>query len=164
MVIISPKVTHFVFKFHFVVFFPFLYPVLSNNASHWFYAVVFKKFNDELESFNSICEVKAKGILSLYKTSFLAREGESFLDEARHFAIQHLSKYLKSSGDEIICTMVRHALELPLHWRMPRLEVRWFIDLYRRKLKSNPVLLDLATLGFNIVQSTHQDDLKYASR
>ncbi|XP_022971746.1 terpene synthase 10-like [Cucurbita maxima] len=125
---------------------------------------VFEKFNDELESSNSISEEKVKGILSLYEASFLAIDGEGFLDEARHFAIQHLSKYLKSSGDEIICTMVRHALKLPLHWRMPRLEVRWFIDLYRRKPKPNPVLLDLATLDFNIVQSTHQDDLKYASR
>ena len=68
----------------------------------------------------------------------LAMEGECFLDEARHFAIQHLSKYLISSGDEIICIMVRHALELLLHWRMPRLEVRWFIDLYRRKSELNP--------------------------
>ncbi|XP_023513205.1 terpene synthase 10-like [Cucurbita pepo subsp. pepo] len=125
---------------------------------------VFKKFKDEFESFNSICEEKAKRMLSLYEASFLAMEGESFLDDVRRFAIEHLSNYLKSSGNEIICTMIRHALELPLHWRMPRLEARWFIDVYQRKPETNLVLLDLATLDFNIVQSTHQDDLKYASR
>ena len=103
-------------------------------------------------------------MLSLYEASFLAMEGESFLDNARHFAIQHLSKYLKSSDNEIICSMVSHALELPLHWRMPRLEARWFIDLYRKKPEPNLKLLDFATLEFNIVQSAHQDDLKYASR
>ncbi|XP_023513293.1 terpene synthase 10-like [Cucurbita pepo subsp. pepo] len=125
---------------------------------------VFEKFHDELESCNNICDEKAKGMLSLYEASFLAMEGESFLDNARHFAIQHLSKYLKSSDNEIICSMVSHALELPLHWRMPRLEARWFIDLYRKKPEPNLKLLDFATLEFNIVQSAHQDDLKYASR
>ncbi|KAG6571371.1 hypothetical protein SDJN03_30286, partial [Cucurbita argyrosperma subsp. sororia] len=103
-------------------------------------------------------------MLSIYEASFLAMEGESFLDDVRRFAIEHLSKYLKSSGNEIICTMIRHALELPLYWRMPRLEARWFIDVYQRKPETNLVLLDLAVLDFNIVQSTHQDDLKYASR
>ena len=94
-------------------------------------------------------------MLSLYEASFLAMEGEGLLDEARHFAIQHLSEYLKSNGDGIICSMVRHALELPLYWRMPRLEARWFIDLYRRKPEPNLVSLNLVTLDFNIVQSTH---------
>ncbi|KAA0045524.1 myrcene synthase [Cucumis melo var. makuwa] len=48
---------------------------------------------------------------------------------------------------------------------MPRLEARWFIDnVYRTKPDSNPVLLDLAKLDFNIVQSIHQNDLKDVSR
>ncbi|KAL0535852.1 hypothetical protein IC582_024778 [Cucumis melo] len=113
---------------------------------------------------SDICDEKAKDMLSLYEASFLSMEGESFLDELRHFVVQHLSKYLESNGDEIVCTMISHALELPLHWRMPRLEARWFIDVYRTKPDSNLVLLDLAKLDFNVVQSIHQDDLKYAAR
>lgn len=124
-----------------------------------------KEFKNEVENLDSICEEKAKGMLSLYEASFLAMEGESFLDEARHIAIQYLSEYLKSTNnDQIICTMITHALELPFHWRMPRLEARWFINVYRTKPDPNPVLLELAKLDFNIVQSTHHDDLKYVSR
>ncbi|XP_038902082.1 terpene synthase 10-like [Benincasa hispida] len=126
---------------------------------------VFKEFEDELENLDSNCEEKAKGMLSFYEASFLAMEGESFLVEARQSAVQHLSKYLKSNNnDEIICTMISHALQLPFHWRMPRLEARWFIDVYRRKPDSNSVLLELAKLDFNVVQSIHQDDLKDVSR
>ncbi|KAL4012931.1 hypothetical protein IC575_025077 [Cucumis melo] len=127
---------------------------------------VFKEFKNEIENLDCICEEKAKGMLTFYEASFLAMKGESFVDEARQFAIQRLSKYLKSNNnDQIICTMISHALQLPFHWRMPRLEARWFIDnVYRTKPDSNPVLLDLAKLDFNIVQSIHQNDLKDVSR
>uniref|UniRef100_A0A9I9DTB7 Terpene synthase 10-like n=1 Tax=Cucumis melo TaxID=3656 RepID=A0A9I9DTB7_CUCME len=127
---------------------------------------VFGEFKNEIENLDCICEEKAKGMLSFYEASFLAREGESFMDEARQFVTQRLSKYLKSNNnDQIICTMISHALQLPFHWRMPRLEARWFIDnVYRTKPDSNPVLLDLAKLDFNIVQSIHQNDLKDVSR
>jgi (-)-alpha-terpineol synthase len=47
---------------------------------------------------------------------------------------------------------------------MLRLEARWFIDLYRSREDMNPVLLDLAELDFNMVQATHQEDLKEMSR
>ncbi|XP_038900857.1 terpene synthase 10-like isoform X1 [Benincasa hispida] len=126
---------------------------------------VFNRFRDELENLDSICEEKAKGMLSFYEASFLAMEDESFMDEARQFAVRHLSKYLKSNNnDEIICTMISHALELPLHWRMPRLEARWFIDVYQKKPEANSMLLELAKLDFNVIQSIHLDDLKDVSR
>uniref|UniRef100_A0A2N9HVV0 Terpene synthase N-terminal domain-containing protein n=1 Tax=Fagus sylvatica TaxID=28930 RepID=A0A2N9HVV0_FAGSY len=55
---------------------------------------------------------------------------------------------------------VSHSLEIPLHWRMPRLEARWFIDIYARSEGMNPTLLELAKLDFNMVQATHQEDLR----
>ena len=130
------------------------------------YADVFKQFKNEIENLTCNCKDKAKEMLSFYEASFLAMEDESFMDEQRQFAIQHLSKYLKSNNnDQIICTKIRHALQLPFHWRMSRLEARWFIDnVYRTKPNSKSVLLDLAKLDFNIVQSIHQDDLKDVSR
>uniref|UniRef100_A0A0A0LMW4 Terpene synthase N-terminal domain-containing protein n=1 Tax=Cucumis sativus TaxID=3659 RepID=A0A0A0LMW4_CUCSA len=126
---------------------------------------VFKQFKNEIENLTCNCKDKAKEMLSFYEASFLAMEDESFMDEQRQFAIQHLSKYLKSNNnDQIICTKIRHALQLPFHWRMSRLEARWFIDnVYRTKPNSKSVLLDLAKLDFNIVQSIHQDDLKDVS-
>ncbi|KAG5625401.1 hypothetical protein H5410_010619 [Solanum commersonii] len=47
---------------------------------------------------------------------------------------------------------------------MPRLETRWYISIYERMPNANPLLLELAKLDFNIVQATHQEDLKILSR
>ncbi|KAL6987039.1 lysase [Sarracenia purpurea var. burkii] len=66
--------------------------------------------------------------------------------------------------DENLDILVRHALELPLHWRVPRLETRWFIDVYERRSDMKPILLELAKLDFNMIQATHQEELKYLSR
>lgn len=106
-------------------------------------------------------------ILSLYEASFLMTEGESILEEARDFTIKRLEEYIEKNEldqNDHLSLLVTHALELPLHWRMLRLETRWFIDVYERKKDMNSSLLELAKLDFNIVQSTHQEDLKYVSR
>jgi hypothetical protein len=60
--------------------------------------------------------------------------------------------------------LVSHALELPLAWRMLRLEAHWFINLYETKTDMEPVLLELAKLDFNMVQAVLQEDLKDSSR
>ncbi|XP_040934269.1 terpene synthase 10 [Gossypium hirsutum] len=46
---------------------------------------------------------------------------------------------------------------------MPRLEARWFIDVYEKNKGKNPIILEFAILDYNIVQSMHQDDLRYVS-
>ena len=106
------------------------------------------------------------GMLSLYEASFLSMKGETILDEARDFCCHYLKKYVKENkdSDEILSRMISHALELPLHWRIPRLEVSWFIDLYQRSNDVSPLLIKLACLDFNVVQVAHQQDLKYTSR
>uniref|UniRef100_A0A2N9HUY7 Uncharacterized protein n=1 Tax=Fagus sylvatica TaxID=28930 RepID=A0A2N9HUY7_FAGSY len=71
-------------------------------------------------------------------------------------------RLLRQHGYDV--SQVSHALEIPLHWRMLRLEARWFIDIYRRREDMNPILLELAELDFNMVQATHQEDLKQVSR
>ncbi|KAI4347937.1 hypothetical protein L6164_008709 [Bauhinia variegata] len=59
---------------------------------------------------------------------------------------------------------ISHSLEIPLHWRLPILEARWFMDIYSKSSKMNPLLLELAKLDFNKVQAIYRDDLKLASR
>lgn len=103
-------------------------------------------------------------MLSLYEASFLSIEGEKVLEDARYFAINYLKEYIKLSRDELNVSMVKHALELPLHWRMSRLEARWFIDMYERRKDSSSILLEMAKLAFNMVQAIHQEDLKHALR
>ena len=121
-------------------------------------------FSNETKSFNVQLYEDLNGMLCLYEASFLSIEGENILETAKHFTMEYLEKYMKSSTDENEVAIVRHALELPLHWRMPRLETRWFIDIYERKVDMNPILLEFAKLDFNKVQFIHQQDLKYASR
>ncbi|OAO98028.1 hypothetical protein AXX17_AT4G19700 [Arabidopsis thaliana] len=60
--------------------------------------------------------------------------------------------------------MVIHALEMPYHRRVGRLEARWYIEVYGERHDMNPILLELAKLDFNFVQAIHQDELKSLSR
>ncbi|KAF3664715.1 putative (-)-camphene/tricyclene synthase, chloroplastic-like [Capsicum annuum] len=56
--------------------------------------------------------------------------------------------------------LILHAMELPRHWMMPRLETEWYISIYERISNANPLLLELAKLDFNIIQSIHQNDFE----
>ncbi|XP_059433979.1 myrcene synthase, chloroplastic-like [Corylus avellana] len=125
---------------------------------------IFNSFKNEMGSFKACLCADIKGMLCLYEASFHSVEGESILEEARDFATKQLLEYVKQNKDQNLTAVVNHALELPLHWRMLRLEALWFIDAYRRRQDMNPILLDLAKLDFNIVQAAHQEDLKEVSR
>jgi len=106
-----------------------------------------------------------EGMLSLYKASFLGYEGEQILDEARAFSSFHLRGALnKGRSSNMLLEQVSHALELPLHHTIQRLEARWYIEYYAKKVDSNRVLLEAAKLDFNIVQSALQNDLQEVSR
>ncbi|KAG6671012.1 hypothetical protein I3843_Q021300 [Carya illinoinensis] len=124
----------------------------------------FKSFISENGDFKECLCVDIEGILALYEASFHLRQGETILEEARDFATKHLKEYVDQSKDQYLCMMVNHALELPLHWRVTRLEAWWFIDAYRSREDMNPTLLELAELDFNMVQAVHQEDLKELSR
>ncbi|GLT50647.1 hypothetical protein SLA2020_241190 [Shorea laevis] len=126
---------------------------------------IFKIFLNESGNFKACLNKDCKGMLYLYEASFLSLEGESTLDAARTFARNYLSEYvqLNESKNPYLSTLVEHALEFPLRWRMPRMEARWFIEVYQRSPDMNPLLLDLAKLDFNMVQAMHQEDLKHAS-
>ncbi|KAI3716641.1 hypothetical protein L1987_67655 [Smallanthus sonchifolius] len=103
-------------------------------------------------------------MLNLYEASYHAIEDESILDDARVFT----QKYLKESVDKIVdkstLSLVSRALDFPLHWVLPRVETKWFIEVYEGRRGMNPVVLQLAKLDFNMVQAVYQQDLKYASR
>ncbi|GJX42568.1 R-linalool synthase QH5, chloroplastic [Tanacetum coccineum] len=77
------------------------------------------------------------------------------------------TKYLKDSLEKIdgsIFSLVSHALEEPLHWRVPRVESKWFTELYEKRGYSSTTLSELAKLDFDMVQAIHLEDLKHASR
>ncbi|KAL8217016.1 hypothetical protein R6Q57_023853 [Mikania cordata] len=103
------------------------------------------------------------GVLNVYEASYHSFEDESILDDARDLT----TKYLKENIDKIdksISSLVSHALELPLHWRVTRVESMWFIGVYEKRSDMSPTLLELAKLDFDIVQAIHIEDLKHTSR
>ncbi|KAJ8765402.1 hypothetical protein K2173_012099 [Erythroxylum novogranatense] len=124
---------------------------------------VFNIFKDSQDNFEAcLCE-DMKGLLSLYEATFLGEEGESILEDARDFAGKHLKQHVKYHNGDYVSTLASHALELPLHWRMPRLEARWYMDVYQTKQSTNPMLLEFAKMEYNNLQAIHQEDLKRAS-
>ncbi|OMO55881.1 hypothetical protein CCACVL1_26937 [Corchorus capsularis] len=126
---------------------------------------VFSSFMDETGDFRAGLNEDCKGLLNLYEASFFSVEGENILEKARDFATKHLKEYVKQKNkDEYLSMLVEHALDNPLHWRVLRLEARWFIDVYERQENRIPILLELAKLDFNIVQAVHQDDLRDTSK
>ncbi|GJZ73977.1 R-linalool synthase QH1, chloroplastic-like protein [Tanacetum coccineum] len=120
-------------------------------------------FKDKIRSMNPCLYEDMVGVLNLYEATYHSFEDESILDEARDFT----TKYLQENQEKIdgrLSALVGHALELPLHWRVPRVEAKWFIGVYEETSGFNPTIVELAKLDFNIVQAIHLDDLKHASR
>ncbi|KAK6805501.1 hypothetical protein RDI58_003286 [Solanum bulbocastanum] len=128
---------------------------------------ILNNFMDEHDNLKqSICN-DTKGLLKLYEASFLSTENEISLRNTTKSTLRHLMRYIDQNrcGEEnIMMELVVHALELPRHWMMPRLETEWYISIYERMSNANPLLLELAKLDFNIVQATHQQDLRILSR
>ncbi|KAL3627590.1 hypothetical protein CASFOL_028953 [Castilleja foliolosa] len=125
---------------------------------------VFSSFMDKDVNFKACLASDVKGILSLYEASFLSMENENILDLAKEFSTHHLKERLEQITDPSLVELVKHALELPVHWRVHKLEAQWFINVYESMLGSNIVLLQLAKLDYNILQAKYQQELKQLSR
>ncbi|CAA2934310.1 trans-alpha-bergamotene synthase-like [Olea europaea subsp. europaea] len=125
---------------------------------------VFCSFMEEGGNFNAELSGDIIGILSLYEASFLSLENEGILDKARNFATHHLKERLQHITDQGLAMQVSHALELPLHWRVQKLEAKWFIYVYENRHDADYNLLEFAKLDFNIVQAIYQDEIKQMSR
>ncbi|KAL6571240.1 hypothetical protein OROHE_002883 [Orobanche hederae] len=129
---------------------------------------VFDRFKNEEGDFEGSLGEDTKGLLQLYGASFFLTHGEEILEKARVFSTNLLQKKLDDGGimDEHLSELVRHSLGLPLHWSIQRPNARWFLDACGKKRSENmnPILLELAKLDFNIVQATHQQELKQVSR
>ncbi|KAF8043192.1 hypothetical protein BT93_A1512 [Corymbia citriodora subsp. variegata] len=126
---------------------------------------VFQRFmTEDASSFRESLREDIKGLLSLYEASFYGFEGEAFIDVARTFSSACLEN-VKGDND-VWVRKIDHALDMPVHWRPNRLEARWSVDVYEADQRdcSNPILLDLAKLDFNVVQSVYRDEVSKLAR
>ncbi|CAN1779543.1 Alpha-terpineol synthase, chloroplastic [Linum perenne] len=128
----------------------------------------FSVSQDNKGSFKAELSTDIEGLLALYEASHLGVAGEEdVLDEARDFAVKHLKEAANSNiiddQDPILAKKLRHALELPLHWRSRWAEACWFIQLFRQHddVVSIPEsLLELALLDYNNLQQIHVEELE----
>ncbi|KAH1140743.1 hypothetical protein GYH30_029553 [Glycine max] len=110
------------------------------------HADVFERFKDK----DGELKGDVQGLLSLYEAPFLGFEGENLLDEARAFSITHLKNNLNIK----VAEQVSHALELPYHRRLYRLEARWYLDKYEPTEPHHQLLATRAacSVGFQHVR------------
>ncbi|KDP41022.1 hypothetical protein JCGZ_03554 [Jatropha curcas] len=128
-------------------------------------ACVLDKFRDKNGKFLDSLAGDGAGLLSLYDASHLGMHGEDVLEEAKNFTSFHLKSLLgKLENNNILRQQVEQALDVPLHWRMRRIENRNFINIYQRDDSHNKALLELAILDYNLVQSVYQRELKELTR
>ncbi|KAK4255900.1 hypothetical protein QN277_008835 [Acacia crassicarpa] len=123
---------------------------------------VFDKFKDERgDDFQTGLSEDIKGMLSLYEASFLLMENETILEKANDFVTKSLKDLVSKNPEHELISQVKHALEVPFHWNLPRWEVRWFIGEYERIPNNmNPTLLHLAKLDYNMLQALYQEEVK----
>ncbi|KAL8231691.1 hypothetical protein R6Q57_001469 [Mikania cordata] len=130
-----------------------------NNVSQDF----LRRFKEDDSLIGCVDETDVKGLVSLYEASHLAFMEESDLHEAKLFATEHLLKLRTKLQGEEYEDIINHALETPLYHTMLRLEARYYIDRYTKQQHANPLLLELATLDFNMVQAEFKTELKKLS-
>lgn len=127
------------------------------------YLEIFLNFKDKTQNLNPQLLEDMVATLNLYEASYHSFEDESILDDVRDFTTKYLQENLEKF-DGNISSLITHALELPLHWRVPRVETKWFMEEYEKRSGINPTLIELAKLDFNMVQAIHIEDLKHSSR
>ncbi|XP_042386723.1 terpene synthase 10-like [Zingiber officinale] len=121
---------------------------------------LFEVFRDEKGNFEARCENQIRGLLSLYEASYFEKDGEIMLKEAMDFATEQLKGFMEEgSVPEAggLREQVAHALQIPLNWRLERVQHRWFIEACSGDDTVNPLLLEFAKLDFNLVQDMYKN-------
>ncbi|KAK1696197.1 hypothetical protein QYE76_012894 [Lolium multiflorum] len=122
----------------------------------------------DLEAANP--SLDSDGLVALYEASYLAFPGEAMLDRARAFAVKRLQELMPSMKPFQREKIRDVLLDLPLHWRAPRLQTIRSLEEHRGDLYEtcrdiiDPSVLQLAVLDFNLVQAVHRSELLEVTR
>ncbi|KAL4585160.1 hypothetical protein LXL04_009775 [Taraxacum kok-saghyz] len=124
---------------------------------------VFGIFMDANGKFKESWNEDIRTLLSLYEASCMGGNGEDVLLHAREFTTTHLKKSIPQLTP-LLRKNVLQSLELPRHLRMARLEARMYIEEYGNEKDHIPLLLELAKLEYNNMQSLHQMEIAEITR
>ncbi|KAJ4850570.1 hypothetical protein Tsubulata_030040, partial [Turnera subulata] len=91
--------------------------------------------------------------------SYLCVHGEKILDDALEFTKKHL-KSLVNDLPSPVAEQVSHALHRPVQRNVEKYEQLLYISIYKRLDAHNEVVLKLAKLNFNVVQSLYREELR----
>lgn len=116
--------------------------------------------------FLSSQDSNVKGLLELFQASNLHSEEENILKDAKLFSSKYLKKVISAYPDDHeLAKQILNTLSLPLHWKVNWFNISKYIYELETENKTNfAALVDLAKLNFNMVQASHQEDLKELSR
>ncbi|XP_044496800.1 (-)-germacrene D synthase-like [Mangifera indica] len=120
---------------------------------------VFNKLKDNNGSFKASLTEDVRGMLSFYEASHLRIHGETMLDEALAFTTNQLECWVATQPSSHLAGQIKHALTRPLRKTLPRLEARYYMNIYHEEASHNEVILTFAKLDFNILQKLHQKEL-----
>jgi hypothetical protein len=98
-------------------------------------------------------------LLCLYNAAYCLTHGEPELEEAISFS-RHYLESLVPILNFPLAEQVKRALHVPLPRTYKRLEVLRYMPEYEQEEEYNPILLELAKLDFNLLQSVHFKELK----
>lgn len=118
-------------------------------------ADLFDKFRNRDGRFNESLNGEISGLLNLYEASFFGIQGEDVLEEAKCFRTRYLKELLGKLETNIVAGQIQQSLQTPVYWRMPSLEAQNFIKLYPTHNQNSLVLLELAKLDYNLVQTSN---------
>nr|AYJ71561.1 bisabolol synthase [Eremanthus erythropappus] len=123
---------------------------------------IFKNHMNDKGNFKESISNDVQGMLELYEAAYMRVEGEEILDYALEFTKTNLGILANDpSCDSSLRSQIQQALKQPLRKRLPRLEAVRYIPIYKQQACHNDVLLKLAKLDFNVLQSMHKKELSH---
>ncbi|KAI3717353.1 hypothetical protein L1987_68922 [Smallanthus sonchifolius] len=128
---------------------------------------IFNKYKDAKNmSFKESLTNDVHGLLELHEATYWRTQGDDVLEDGRAFTRTRLNKiaYDLIESNSMLSTRIQDALKTPLQQRLPRLEAFSYIPFYEQQDFHNESLLELAKLGFNLLQSLHRKELSQVCR
>ena len=121
-------------------------------------------FRDENGDFKAANPKDIDAFVALHEASYLAFPGEAMLNEARAFAVKKLEELMPSMSTFMgPASQTERQGDLPLHWKVPRLQATWSLKQHgyneESHLSIDPSIRQLAAVDFNLVQAVHGAEL-----